>query len=215
MLIFHIIAGSLVLLFGLFALTSTKGFGLHKFAGNIFFIAMTALSFTSIYLEYQLGEFPIMGILSLYFVSSSWMTVKRPENSRGLFEIVSFVVITAVATMFYIWGWDIAFNGKTLTGTLPLPGYFILGTFAAFAAVLDLTMILRGGVAGSHRVARHLWRMCIAFLMALLSFLDQDVFPDALVGTGLLWAPVFLLMLMMLYWLCRLPINHWRAKRAA
>lgn len=59
MLIFHIIAGSFVLLFGYTALLALKGLRLHKFAGNIFFIAMVILSLSAAYLEYQLGDFPL------------------------------------------------------------------------------------------------------------------------------------------------------------
>ena len=44
---------------------------------------------------------------------------------------------------------------------LPIEGYFILGSFVAMAALLDLNMIMRGGFKGAHRIARHLWRMCL------------------------------------------------------
>jgi len=208
MLIFHIIAGSLVLLFGYTALFSPKGLRIHKFTGNIFFIAMVILSLSAAYLELQLEDFPIMGILSLYFVCTSWMAVKRQEKHIGKFEYCAFVSILAVAITFYKWGWDIAYNGKILEGTLPLAGYFIFGSIAVFAAILDLMMIIRGGIVGSHRIARHLWRMCIALLMALMSFLDQDIFSDLILNSGLLWILPIIPLLIMTYWLCRLPISH-------
>ena len=213
MLIFHIIAGSLVLLFGYMALFSPKGLRIHKLAGNIFFIAMIILSVTAGYLEIQFDEFPIMGVFSLYFVSTSWATVKRQSGKVGRFEICAFICITLVSITFYKWGWDIVNDVKELTGTLPLAGYFILGTFAAFAAILDLTMIIRGGTSGAHRIARHLWRMCMALLLALMSFLDQDIFPDVILGSGLLWSPLLILLLMMIYSLCRLPFSQWRNKQ--
>ncbi len=215
MLIFHIIAGSIVLFFGNMALLTAKGLSVHKFAGNVFFVAMIILSVSAAYLEIMLGELPIMGVLTLYFVSTSWAAVKRQAGKIGLFEYAAFFCISIVAVTFYKWGWDIMYNGKELEGTLPLEGYFILGSVAAFAAILDLAMIIRGGVTGSHRIARHLWRMCITLLMATMSFLDQDIFPDVILNTGLLWSPIILLFMMMLYWLCRLPINHWRKRRAA
>ncbi len=209
MLIVHIFTGSLVLLFGLTALCSPKGASLHKLSGNIFFIVMVIASLSAAYLEFQLGDMPIMGILSLYFTYTSWVTIKRKEKKVGKLEYSGFLIITAIAITFYKWGWDIVYNGQKLEGTLPIEGYFIFGTFAAFAAILDLILIPRGGVTGAHRIARHLWRMCLALLMALLSFLDQDIFPEAIVSTGLLWAPVILLLMTMIYWLCRLPFNKW------
>ncbi|MFQ3191655.1 MAG: putative membrane protein [Paraglaciecola sp.] len=210
MLLFHIIGGGLVLLCGFIALCASKGLNLHKLSGNIFYIAMVILSLSAAYLEYQLGDIPIMGILSLYFAYTSWITIKRQEQQVGKLEYVGFLIITTIAITFYKWGWDIVYNGKVLEGTLPIEGYFIFGSFAAFAAILDLTMLIQGGVAGAHRIARHLWRMCIAFLMAILSFLDQDIFPESITNTGLLWLPVTLLVLMMIYWLCRLPYSQWR-----
>ena len=214
MLIFHIIAGSLVLLFGSIALFAPKGLQLHKVAGNIFFTAMFILSLTVTYLEIQLDEFPIMGIFSRYFASTSWATVKRQAGKIGRFEFCAFLSITMVAITFYKWGWDIIYNGKVLEGAMPIEMYFILGSVAAFAAILDLTMILRGGIVGSHRLARHLWRMCIALLLAIMSFLAQDIFPAFIQNTGLLWSPVILLILMMIYWLCRLPFTQWSKVRA-
>lgn len=213
MLIFHIIAGGLVLLSGLVALLASKGLSTHRQAGNIFFTAMVVLSLSAIYLELQLEDFPIMGVLSLYFVTTSWLTVKRPERTTGYFEMIAFLTVSVIAITFYKWGWDIAYNGKVLEGTLPLAMYFIWGSFAAFAALLDLNMMIRGGLAGSHRIARHLWRMCISLIMGTMSFLSQDIFPAIIANTGLLWSPIIVLLLMMIYWLCRLPFTQWNKDR--
>lgn len=215
MLIFHIIAGILVLLFGSMALIASKGLRLHKLAGNIFFISMVVLSLTTIYLEIQFDDFPIMGIFSLYFASTSWLTVKRQAGTTGAFEVCAFLCIAMVSITFYKWGWDIVYNGKVLEGTLPLAMYFILGSFAAFAAILDLNMIIRGGLVGAHRIARHLWRMCIALLLATMSFLSQDIFPEFIQNTGLLWSPIILLLLIIFFWLCRLPFSQWRKFKSA
>jgi len=127
MLIFHVIAGSLVLFFGYLALFASKGLRLHRQAGNIFFIAMIILSLSAAYLEVRLGDFPIMGVFSFYFTSTSWATVRRQTGKIGRFEFCSFVGITLVAVTFYKWGFDIVYNGKVLEGTLPLAGYFIFG----------------------------------------------------------------------------------------
>ncbi len=207
MLIFHIVAGGLVLLFGYTALFAAKGLKLHKLAGSIFYIAMVSLSLSAAYLEVKSGEPPIMGVLSLYFASTSWATVKRQEAKIGKFEVFAFLVITAVAITFYKMGWDIVYNEQVLTGTLPLAGYFVFGTFAAFAALLDLTTIVKGGITGAHRIARHLWRMCLAFIMAILSFLDQDIFAEVVLNSGLLWLPLLSPVLMVIYWLLRLSFT--------
>jgi len=214
-LIIHIIAGSLVLLFGYFALLAPKGLRPHRLAGSVFVVTMIFSSLSAAYLEYQLGEFPIMGTLSLYFVITSWSIIKQEAGTVGAFEYGAFITIAAVAATFYKWGWDIVYNGKVLEGTLPLEGYFILGSFAAMAALLDLNMIIRKGLKGSHRIARHLWRMCFALLLPTLSFLDQDIFPDVIKGTLLLWSPIIVLILMMIFWLCRLSFTQWSKAKTA
>lgn len=214
MLFFHIISGSLVLIFGVIALLASKGRTLHKFSGNVFFAVMVILSITAAYLEIQLDEFPIMALLALYFTSSSWMVVKRQPAKIGLFEYIAFVGITLVSITFFKWGWDISEGKKVLEGTMPLAFYFVWGSFSAFAAILDFIMIVKGGVSGKHRLARHLWRMCIALLMSILSFLDQDIFPEFILQSGILWAPIVILFLTMFYWLSSFLFSHWRKPKA-
>jgi hypothetical protein len=57
--------------------------------------------------------------------------------------------------------------------------YFVFATLTAFLALTDLNMILRGGLAGVPRIARHLWRMCLAFFFATSFFFigQQKVMP--------------------------------------
>jgi len=200
MLVFHILAGCIVLFCGLVALISAKGKKLHKYAGSGFAAAMVLVSLTSCYLEVQLGDFPIVGLLSGYFVVTSWITITRREKRVGYFDIVALLLITSISILFYKWGWDIAFNGKPLEGTMPLPMYFVLASIAAFAAAMDLKVIIQGGIMGAQRIARHLWRICIAYVMAMMSFLAQDIFPDAIASSGALWLPVLLLVLLIFYW---------------
>ena len=51
----------------------------------------------------------------------------------------------------------------------PAAVYFFFGSVALFSAALDVRMIVRGGVFGAHRIARHLWRMCFALLIGATS----------------------------------------------
>ena len=46
-----------------------------------------------------------------------------------------------------------------------------LGSVAVLAAAGDVRMLVRGGVFGAQRVARHLWRMCFGLFIATGSFL--------------------------------------------
>ncbi len=196
-----------MLTMGFLALVSRKGMKLHITAGNAFFVFMIGLALTTVYLEYKLGDFPIMGPLFFYFATTSWLTVKRPAGQSGYFEMVMCLLISAISFAFYKWGWDIAYGGEELAGTFPLELYFAWGSIAAFAAIMDLKLILQRGVTGKHRVARHLWRACMAFLMSLMSLLAQDVFPDPIANSGVLWLPVLVLLLIMFYWLGQLMFS--------
>ena len=72
-------------------------------------------------------------------------------------------------------------------------------------------MILRGGVFGKHRIARHLWRMCFALFVAAASvFLGQpQVFPALMREGQVLFVPVVLVVAVLFYWLIRVLFTNW------
>jgi hypothetical protein len=74
------------------------------------------------------------------------------------------------------------------------------------AGLLDLNAILRSPLSGKQRIARHLWRMCVAFFIATGSFFlgQQDALPQAVRGSPLLFVPAFAPILVMLFWLVRI-----------
>jgi hypothetical protein len=57
--------------------------------------------------------------------------------------------------------------------------YFIFGFVALLSVAGDVRILERGGVFGAHRIARHLWRICLSLLIAANSlFLGRaKVFP--------------------------------------
>jgi hypothetical protein len=71
--------------------------------------------------------------------------------------------------------------------------YFFMGSVALLAAAGDVRMLVRGGVFGPHRMARHLQRMCFAlFNAAGAVFLgQQQVFRALLRETNVLFVPPY------------------------
>jgi hypothetical protein len=71
-------------------------------------------------------------------------------------------------------------------------------------------MLVRGGISGARRIARHLWRMCFAFFIAAASvFLArQQLFPALLRRTGVLVLLSFLPLLLMIFWLIRVWLKN-------
>jgi hypothetical protein len=68
-------------------------------------------------------------------------------------------------------------RGTALMGGIP--GY-ILGSVATLAALLDVSVIARRGLAGRQRIARRLWRMLLGFFVAAGSFFPGQIhlFPE-------------------------------------
>src|SRR4029453_9740611 len=97
----------------------------------------------------------------------------------------------------------------------PAAAYFIFGSLALLLAAGDVRMLLQGGVAGTRRIARHLFRMCLAMFVAAGSFFlgQKQVFPKALHRPFLLSAPVILIVLLILFWLIRMRFSR-RAREA-
>ena len=210
MLILHIIAGIIVLLCAFIAFTAKKGGNLHRVGGNAFFTAMIFVSASAIYLEIGKNEIPVMGVLVLYLVATSWMTIKRKEGTFGKFETVAFFTIVLVSVGLYGIGWQTMNSEDGARNGVPAAVFYVFGSIALFAAFLDLVMLVRGGVFGKHRIARHLWRMCISTIFATMSVLSQkSVIPEALHGSPLLWVPVLLLFVLMFYWLIRVLFTNW------
>jgi hypothetical protein len=91
----------------------------------------------------------------------------------------------------------------------PTAAYFVFGSIAALAAALDLRLILRHGVFGVQRITRHIWRMCVALLIAAFSFFlgQQQVFPASVRGSPLLLVPEIAVLGAMIFWLVRVRFN--------
>jgi len=87
--------------------------------------------------------------------------------------------------------------------------HFLLGSLALLAAGGDARMLVRGGVFGRQRVARHLWRMCFGLFVATGSFFlgQQQVFPVFLRGTKILFLVAILPLTLMIFWLIRVRLK--------
>jgi hypothetical protein len=96
-----------------------------------------------------------------------------------------------------------AANGRF--DSLPAAVHFPFAALAALAAALDLNFILRRRLSARQRLARHLWRMCTALLIAAFSFFlgQQKVMPVAIQGSPWLFVPPLATLAAMIFWLVR------------
>ncbi len=200
----HIATGIVALIAGTAAVAAPKGSRLHAQAGTWFAAAMLLLGGTATVLA-QLQEeagIGIGGALTCYFVATSWVAARRRDGSTGRFEIAACIVIFAGASATI---WHASTGGTTPVGPGPL---YAFAGFCLLAGLLDLNAILRPKLSPAQRLSRHLWRMCFAFFIATGSFFigQQDVMPQALRGSPVLFALGFGPLVVMLVWLVRLQL---------
>jgi hypothetical protein len=89
----------------------------------------------------------------------------------------------------------------------------------AVALISDIKVAAAGGIAGAPRVARHLWRMCLAFTMAAGSFFTNAL-PRALpvvhkLPLLVLFVPQFFLLGLLLFWMVRVRLTGWYGRNEA
>ena len=211
-LILHISGGSIGILSGSVALLARKGSTLHRRAGNIFFVAMLIMSGIGACVAPFLPDrgSALMGAFTFYLTASAWMTIKRKPSSVGTLEKLALCVVVGCVAIAIVFGMQ-ALNSPNgeLDGNSPAL-FFVFGSIMALAAALDLRMIAHGGIAGTSRIARHVWRMCFALFIATGSFFlgQQKVMPAFIQGSPLLIALGIAPLPFMIFWLFRVKLSR-------
>ena len=210
----HIAGGSVGIVAGAAALAVRKGRRPHTIAGNIFFVSMMTMAgigavvapfLTSAQGDPKLSD-SIVAFFTCYLVATSWVTVRRRAGTVGAFEKGAFAFASALAAVAFLIGAQAAGDPDRLVGGSPPESYFVFGGLIVLAAALDLRTILKGGLTGVPRIARHLWRMCVALFIATASlfFGQQDELPAAMRGSPILLLLGFAPLAFMLFWLVRI-----------
>jgi uncharacterized membrane protein len=210
-LVFHISAGTVALLSGTAVMSFRKGSHRHRVAGDVFVIAMLSLSASGAYLGFMKHQTlnGLQGVLTFYLVATAWWTAKRRDGQTGIFDWGALIVPLAVGAALVIYGLEAANRQTGSKGGDAAGAYFIFGSVALLFAAGDVRMLVRGGVSGSQRIARHLFRMCYALFTATASFsLGRQIFPAFLRKTGVLYLLSFLPLILMIFWLFRIRFKN-------
>jgi hypothetical protein len=215
LLFFHITAGGVALRAGAAALLLRKGSPRHRMAGNVFFVAVLIMAAIGACVAPILPDrgSSLAGAFTLYLVATAWATVRRQEYRVGWFEIGALLfALGLVATGISLGREGAQSPGGLIDGQQSAETAYAFAVLAALAAIGDLKMLVRHGIYGARRIARHLWRMCFALLIAAGSFFlgQQQVFPAALHGSLVLFVPVLAVMALMIFWLCRVWLTRAR-----
>ena len=202
----HICGAVIGMLSGMLAMVFRKGSGLHGAAGTVFFVSMLAMSSSAAFVAAFLKPEPInviAGLITFYLVATAWRAAKNKTGNIAMTDVVGLLFVLGIVT-----------SGLTLatkiTNTGERAGLIIFSVAASLLAISDVRMLVRGTLAGRERIARHLWRMGLALLIALLSFYPgrAQMFPTS-ARTPLLFVPHILVFGSMVIWRYRM-----RAKRA-
>jgi uncharacterized membrane protein len=209
----HISAGLVGILSGAAARTLRKGSPRHVLAGRVFVISMLAMGASAVYLsamKHQINNV-FGGIVTIYMVSTAWLTARRREGETSIFDWIAPLFAFAVGAIIVIFGFEVATSPTGPKDGIPAGMYFFMGSVALLSAAGDVRVLLRGGVFGTQRIVRHLWRMCFALFMATASFFvgqGSKVFPSFILQTNVLFIPALLPLILMIFWLLRVRLTN-------
>jgi hypothetical protein len=208
LMIIHVLAGTIAVLSGASALFVHKGQSLHRAAGNLFFFSMSvsAIAGAIVAIQIPLRITVITGLFTFYLILTSWLTVKIQSQNALIINILNLVFAAAIAYLGITAGLSALEKPDGLLNGYSALSYFLLAGLAAFCATLDGVMIWLRGHSGAHRIARHLWRMCIALYFAVGSLFTgpgAQIFPESLQGSWILTIPENAVALLMIFWLAR------------
>jgi hypothetical protein len=209
-LMVHITGGLAGIGTGFTAMLARKGSRLHRAAGNLFFLSMLVMLSTGgliAALEPDNRGTAVGALFGLYLATTAWSAARRPDGPAGGVERAGFWFALLV-------GLTIATLSLVGPGRLHAPqpqttAGLIMGAVALLAAAADFKVI-RKGMAGADRIARHLWRMSTAMFFATGSFFlgQQKVMPEAIKGSPVLIALAVAPLLLMIFWLFYLRFSR-------
>jgi uncharacterized membrane protein len=212
----HIGGGAAGILTGAIALASRKGSRIHRSAGKTFFVVMLVcyVIATGVAPFLETGQRPnfIAGVTALYLLLSGWATVQRPEVKADAWRFIGLAAALSIAGA----GWlFMQMGAESPTGTVddtPPEAFMLFLLAGLFAAAGEVHVLIRCGLSGPARLARHLWRMCLSLFIAAGSFFfgQQQSMPEWMQGSPVLMVLGFAPLAALFVWLA---ITLWPRRR--
>src|ERR1700692_106497 len=224
-LVVHIFGGGLGLLSGTAAMLFRKGSRLHVLAGRVFVAAMLTMAVGATYLAIVRHQSNNIsgGILAFYLIGTAWLTARRRDGETSRFDWVELLIPLTLGVLTWMNGLKVVRSGASSQDGVPVGMTFFMGSVMLLAAAEDVRMLVRGGVFGTKRIARHLWRMCFGLFIAAGSFfmgpsnrplrllstvgIGQHLSP-ALFSTSLYLILTILPLILLIFWLVRVRFRN-------
>jgi uncharacterized membrane protein len=207
----HIAAGSTALAAAPVAILSRKGGPAHRGAGKAFVAAMALMALSGGVLGFldQDRATGLVGFFTFSLIATAWAAAQRPLAAAPA------ALMTAAAASASLCAGFIAtalFDPKPVYQSI-VP--FIFAGLVALALSSDLWRLARPKLSEPGRIARHLWRMMLALTLAAASFFigQQKVFPEAIKGWAIWYAPPLLSLLALAVWMIKVRVMP-RQRRA-
>jgi hypothetical protein len=220
-LILHVIAGTIALFAGIVAMSSRKGAGAHRASGTVFFVSMLVMAVFADYLAVAIPEqIPnlFIGTFTIYLVATAWLTVRR-KGAVGIPEKIALVVVLCLCAPFAILSFQLATGLEpSFKSAVPIEGPVRVALYSftflvTMAAIGDARLIRAGGVTGTRRIGRHLWRMCLGLTLAAGSAFTTGL-PRLLPNTVyvpliFLFIPQLSSLVWLIFWMIRVRFTGW------
>lgn len=205
-LAFHFATGLVAIGAGFVAMAAPKGGTWHRRAGIAFVWSMIATGVAITILGLMEGKADNTGgALVIYLALTGWTTVRPlPGATRRVDMALTVLPLTFAALGYVAFVTALGRPGFQLGG-VPAGMLGFLATMSLLAFVGDVRMIRAGGLLGTRRLVRHLWRMSFALFIASGSFfLGQMKFvPAPIRSMPLMLALGVSPLVLMLYWMWR------------
>jgi hypothetical protein len=208
----HYAAGLVSIVAGTIALSVAKGGKLHKQSGMAFTWGMVVLGLSAAGIgayERVPGQV-FAGLLAAYMVFSGMTTVKALPGIGPRVNFALMVMAFGYAAASLYGGMNEWLDPAVkVVGRPRVVPPLVIGTVILLAAIGDLRALRAGGLTGSRRLARHLWRMCFGLFIATGSFfLGQMKFiPEQVRIVPLLLVLAFAPVLFLFYWMWRVRVR--------
>ena len=215
----HITAGLVAIVSGYIAVYAYKGGPAHRKSGMIFVYAMLIMASAAVVLailKSQKGNV-IGGLMALYLVVTGFRTLRRGDEASAWIDTGAMVFGIGVGSYSIKLAIDVMHSASGKIDGIPPTGLFIFGAVALLGILGDIHVMLKARLSRKQRLARHLWRMCLAMFIATGSFFlgQAKVFPKPMRIIPLLAIPALLPLFVMVYWLVRVWLTNWRPRRAS
>ena len=211
LLAIHATAGAMGLVSGAAALIIRKGDTAHRRAGTVFVAAMLVMATLGACLAlFAHARITVMAAgLTFYLVLTAWATVKRGPAGLGSVQWMGMPIAISVAVFGGIAVAGAWHDGAAQIDGQPVAAGYVFGGLAAFAVACDMAVVLRRRVSAPSRLARHLWRMCTALLIAAFSFFigQQKIMPLILRGSPVMLAPEMAIIAALAFWFVRVHLD--------